>query len=162
MSKYCDIVILTRFCKYPSILNYLTCMYSGHIGEVPLTLSQISWITPIRRSLWGSIRTGFRACAASLQACSTKKKMQAICKHRLSGRILDVLDARKLLILLVELRGIEPLTSWLPACPDPFRINNLRVFLQEIPTYSNLCNLQMQAKRKHTEGDSRACRCPFS
>jgi hypothetical protein len=33
--------------------------------------------------------------------------------------------------------------------PSPFKTNNLCVFLQEIPPYSYLCNLQMQAK----------CRC---
>jgi hypothetical protein len=39
------------------------------------------------------------------------KKMQMKCKCRLSGRIPEVLDGCKLLILLVELRDIEPLTS---------------------------------------------------
>jgi len=33
----------------------------------------------------------------------------------------------------------------------PLKTQDLRLFLQEIPTYSNLCNLQMQAKRKREE-----------
>jgi hypothetical protein len=40
------------------------------------------------------------------------------------------------LILLVQLRGIEPLIFRLPAYPNPFKINILRVFLQIFPTYS--------------------------
>jgi hypothetical protein len=34
--------------------------------------------------------------------------------------------------------------------------------MQEIPTYSSLCNLQMQAKCKRAGDDFRAFRCPFS
>jgi hypothetical protein len=48
----------------------------------------------------------------------------------------------------MKLTGIELTTSWLPGSFGPFIVNNLRVFLKEIPTYSNLCNLQMQAKSK--------------
>jgi hypothetical protein len=39
------------------------------------------------------------------------EKMQAICKHWLSGRNLEILKGRKLLILLVELARIELATS---------------------------------------------------
>ena len=56
----------------------------------------------------------------------------------------------------------KPAFAKSPACPDPFRINNLRVFVQEISTYSCLCNLRMQAKRKRTDSAFRTFRCPFS
>jgi hypothetical protein len=41
----------------------------------------------------------------------SSKKMQAICKQSLLGENLGILSGCKLLILLMELTGIEPVTS---------------------------------------------------
>jgi hypothetical protein len=57
-------------------------------------------------------------------------------------------EGRKSNEMLVELTRIELVTSRMPDRSISFNINNIQVYLQEIPTYSNLCNLQMQAKRK--------------
>jgi hypothetical protein len=49
----------------------------------------------------------------------------------------------------------------LPARSDPFRINNLLVSLTIFHAHSNLCNLQMQAKRKRDRWRFGLLSCPL-